>query len=93
MTVKNTSSKTGANIAELFDDVVNEVTDRFQGPPSSRPPPLTKPAGAPRLACCQPSSANVGLALGAEDGPGDEPPQPLIKMGTGQEKGLFDGCC
>ena len=51
MTVKNTSSKTGANIAELFDDVVNEVTDRFQGPPSSRPPPLTKPAGAPRLAC------------------------------------------
>ena len=44
MTVKNTSSKTGANIAELFDDVVNEVTDRFQGPPSSRLPPLTKPA-------------------------------------------------
>ena len=31
--------------------------------------------------------------MGAEDGPGDEPPQPLIKMGTGQEKGLFDGCC
>ena len=31
VTVKNTSSKTGANIAELFDDVVNEVTDRFQG--------------------------------------------------------------
>ena len=44
VTVKNTSSKTGANIAELFDDVVNEVTDRFQGPPSSRLPPLTKPA-------------------------------------------------
>jgi Ras-related protein Rab-24 len=31
VTVKNTSSKTGANIAELFDEVVNEVTDRFQG--------------------------------------------------------------
>ena len=44
MTVKNTSSKTGANIAELFDDVVNEVTDRFQGPPSSRLPQLTKAA-------------------------------------------------
>ena len=91
MTVKNTSSKTGANIAELFDDVVNEVTDRFQGPPSSRPPPLTKPARSCEARLL--SSANVGLALGAEDGPGDEPPQPLIKMGTGQEKGLFDGCC
>ena len=44
VTVKNTSSKTGANIAELFDDVVNEVTDRFQGPPSSRLPQLTKAA-------------------------------------------------
>ena len=29
--VKNTSSKTGANIDELFDAVVTEVTDRFQG--------------------------------------------------------------
>ena len=29
--VKNTSSKTGANIEELFDTIVTEVTDRFQG--------------------------------------------------------------
>lgn len=86
VSVKNTSSKSGANIAELFDEVVNEVTDRFQGrtqtravsrPPQWRPPahPLARAAGS------------------AEDGPGDEPPQPLIKMGTGQEKGLFEGCC
>ena len=31
MAVKHTSSKTGANIDELFDAVVTEVTDRFQG--------------------------------------------------------------
>jgi hypothetical protein len=56
--VKNTSSKSGANIQELFDTVVTEVTDRFQ-----------------------------------EDGPGEEPPQPLIKMGGSEQKGLFEGCC
>jgi hypothetical protein len=38
--VKNTSSKTGANIAELFDTVVSEVTDRFQGA-SDRPAQYT----------------------------------------------------
>ena len=67
VTVKNSSSKTGANIAELFDEVVNEVTSRFQGNTNNHKPHTTNHARCSYLLClpaCLPACLiNISLSL------------------------------